>query len=253
MPSVSVPTALAVGGVASAGASLIGSSNSADAAKQAAATQAAAADQASNNQMTQFQQTRDSLQPFINYGQSATGWLKDALPSLVNPFTPGDLTQTPGYKFTLDQGLKSTQNSYAAQGLANSGAALKGAANYAEGLAGTTYNQQLQNYLAQNQQRYSLLAGGANLGENAAAGVGALGQQATTNAGNFSTSGAASTAAGTVGAANAVNAGISGVGNAVNSGIGNYALYQALQGGGMFGNVPGSVSAVGAPSNSGVY
>ena len=252
MPSVSVPTAIMIGGGVSAGASLIGSSNAADASKQAAATQAAAANQASQNQLDMFHQTRDSLQPFIDYGQSATGWLKDALPSLSNPFTPGDLSRTPGYQFTLDQGLKAAQNGYAAKGLASSGAAMKGAADYASGLASTTYNQQLQNYIAQNQLRYNVLSGGATLGENAAAGVGTLGQQATSNAGNFSTSGAASSAAGIVGAANAQNAGLSGVGNAINSGIGNYQLYQALNSGGMFGGGGGGGSdpiPMGTPGN----
>lgn len=57
------------------------------------------------------------------------------------------LEATPGYKFTLDQGLKSTQNSFAAKGLGNSGAALKGAAQFTTGLADQTYQSQLNNYL----------------------------------------------------------------------------------------------------------
>ncbi len=57
------------------------------------------------------------------------------------------LEATPGYAFTLDQGLKSTQNSYAAQGLGSSGAAMKGAAQFATGLADQTYQSQLNNYL----------------------------------------------------------------------------------------------------------
>ena len=38
------------------------------------------------------------------------------------PFAPtmAQLASTPGYQFTLDQGLKATQNAYAAQGLAGS-------------------------------------------------------------------------------------------------------------------------------------
>ncbi len=72
---------------------------------------------------------------------------KSPLPS--NPtFAPTieNLEKTPGYQFTLDQGLKAVQNSYAAQGLGTSGAAMKGAADYAEGLASTTYQNQFKNW-----------------------------------------------------------------------------------------------------------
>ncbi len=57
------------------------------------------------------------------------------------------LEATPGYQFTLGQGLKATQNSYAAKGLGSSGAAMRGAADYATGLSGATYEQRLQDYL----------------------------------------------------------------------------------------------------------
>lgn len=70
-------------------------------------------------------------------------------------FNPSDLADTPGYQFALDQGLKATQNGYAAQGLGSSGAAMKGAANYAEGLASTTYQQQYQNALGSYQENLS--------------------------------------------------------------------------------------------------
>lgn len=57
------------------------------------------------------------------------------------------LEATPGYQFTLGQGLKSVQNSYAAKGLGSSGAALKGAADYATGLSDATYESRLNDYL----------------------------------------------------------------------------------------------------------
>ena len=46
---------------------------------------------------------------------------------LTSQFQPtmAQLEQTPGYQFSLDQGLKATQNSYAGQGLGASGAAMK--------------------------------------------------------------------------------------------------------------------------------
>lgn len=83
------------------------------------------------------------------------------------------LQQTPGYQFTLQQGLQGVENGYAAQGLGRSGAALKGAANYAEGLASTTYQQIWQNMYNQ-----------AALGENAAVGQGTFTQNAGTALGS---------------------------------------------------------------------
>jgi hypothetical protein len=59
--------------------------------------------------------------------------------------TMAGLAQTPGYQFTLQQGLLGTQNAAAARGLGVSGAALKGADTFATGLASQTYNQQLNN------------------------------------------------------------------------------------------------------------
>jgi len=129
---------------------------------------------------------------------------------LTAPFSPADLTNTPGYKFTLDQGLQTVQNSYAAQGLGRSGAALKGAAGYATGLAQSTYNQQLNNYLTQNRQVYDMLMGQTQLGANAATGAGGFQIQGTTAANSYLTGGAAASAGGTVGAANALTAGASG-------------------------------------------
>lgn len=53
------------------------------------------------------------------------------------------LYNTPGYQFTLQQGLQGVDRSAAARGLINSGAAIKGATNYASGLAQKTYNDRV--------------------------------------------------------------------------------------------------------------
>lgn len=147
-------------------------------------------------------------------------------PMGATPFDPQSfLEKTPGYQFIKNQGLQATQNSYASHGLSESGAALKGAANYAEGLASTTYEQRLQDY-------FQLLGGG----QNAAMGLGGFGTQAGLNMGNTAMSGAAATAAGTVGSANAISGGITGVANAG-------ALYKTLQGSGMFDVKPPAAPA----------
>ena len=135
--------------------------------------------------------------------------------TLTAPFNPtiSQLEQTPGYQFLLDQGLKATQNSYAAQGLGGSGAAIKGATNYATGLAGTTFQQQFQNYWAQNQNIYNMISGVSSLGENAAVMAGNQGtQQALANS-NLLTGIGNSQAAGIVGSQNAITGGLLGAGN----------------------------------------
>ena len=119
-----------------------------------------------------YQQNTARLQPWVNQGNLALNELNARLPQLTTPFSAANLAQTPGYQFTLGQGLQATQNGQAAQGLGNSGSALRGAEQYAQGLASTTYNQQLQNYLAQNSQIYNMLSGVSSQGENAAAQTG---------------------------------------------------------------------------------
>lgn len=57
------------------------------------------------------------------------------------------LEATPGYEFTKTQGLKAVQNAAAAKGLGGSGAALRGVADYVTGLANSTYEQRLGDYL----------------------------------------------------------------------------------------------------------
>jgi hypothetical protein len=198
MPAA-VPIALGVSGIASAGASLIGSSEQANAANNAA-----------NMQEKQYQETRSDLLPFTRAGQSATNMLTQQLPALSAPITMDEATlrQTPGYEFNLNQGLKSVQNGAAARGLGSSGAALKGAAGYATGLADSTYQNQFNNAVTNKLNAYNMLSGVAGLGENAAAKTGDIGTQLAGNAGNALMTGANASATGLNGAANALtNAG----------------------------------------------
>jgi hypothetical protein len=54
-------------------------------------------------------------------------------------FNPQDLENDPGYQFQMQQGLKQVQASAAARGMLSSGSTLKGTQDYAQGLAGTSY------------------------------------------------------------------------------------------------------------------
>ena len=251
MGSISLPTAIIGAGALSAGSSILG----AGASESAAATQAQAADQASAAQLQMFNTIRGDLAPYMAFGgqalnplsyglglggtQPTGGTLTGTAPgSLIAPFNPTmtQLQATPGYQFTRQQGLQATQNSFAAQGLGASGAAAKGAANYAENLASTTYQQQFNNYWTNQNQALSGLQYAAGVGQSAANQTGAFGTTATQLSNNYLTSGAAASAAGTIGAANALTGGLGGVSNA--------ALLYGLNQSGMFGG--------GGPKDNGI-
>ena len=237
-----LPAAIGGSAILGAGASIYSSNVQANAIDSAAQQQAAAAQTASQQQMAMFNQVQGNLSPFMQGGQQALTQLQGLTGTGVggNPLTApltsqfqptmAQLEQTPGYQFSLDQGLKATQNSYAAQGLGASGAAMKGAANYAQGLASTTYQQQFQNNLSQNAQIANILQNQVNTGANSAAGLSNAGIQSTALSNQAAMSGAAASAAGTVGQANAYASGLSGLGGAATS----YALINSMQNGGIF-------------------
>lgn len=236
--------------VASAGASVISSFVQANAAHEAASMQQQTALTAIKAQ----QQEQANVQNMMSPWDVAGGWALNQLQvgtgayqggnfetsPLTAPFQPTEqqLEQTPGYQFTLDQGLKSTQNSYAAQGLGSSGAAMKGAASYATGLADTTYQQQFQDYLTQQQQQYSMLQNLSASGQNAAGGMASAGLASQAAQNNLLTSSAAAGAAGIIGAGNAISSGISGA----SSGLGNSLYNYAMGNGGLFSGGGGAAA-----------
>jgi hypothetical protein len=258
-------SAAAIGGIAAGVGAVGGAYISSQGAKSAASTQAASANYAADLQNQQYQQNVQNLQPYSDFGKNNIDSLQSLLnnPALTQGFyydkfsapTAAQAQQTPGYQFTLDQGLKATQNSAAARGLGTSGAALKGAANYATGLADSTYNdvynRALQSYntnfnssLSQYNTNQSVLGNQINrlqtavqTGQNSAAMTAQQGTAAAANAGNYLTSGANATAAGTVGGANALSGALGGLGNSAMM----YGLLQNNAGG------AGGAASVGVP------
>lgn len=243
-----IGTAALVGGAISGIGSIASGIMGSNAADQAAQTQAAAAGNATALQEQIYQTNLGLLSPFVAAGQTGVNNLVGRLSSLTTPFQPtqAQLAATPGYQFTLQQGLQATQNAYAAQGLGSSGSALKGAANYAEGLAGTTYQQQFQNYLAQNQQIFNMLSNLSQQGISAGGALAGVGVQAGQGISNTLTSGAAAQAAGIVGSTNALTNALSGVAG----GAGNTALLLALNNAGMFGGAGGTSGDFGGGSGA---
>ncbi|WP_336717557.1 hypothetical protein [Asaia bogorensis] len=142
---------------------------------------------------------------------STTG--NNAINALSHGLTQQYLESTPGYQFINNQGQQAVTNSAAARGLADSGAALKGAASYATGLADNTYQNQFNDTNAL-----------ATTGFQANQAQGNNTMNAATNAGDIRMAGANGGAAATVGAGNALAGGLSSLGSTV----GQYSMYNAL-------------------------
>ena len=213
-----VATAIIGSAVVGAGASIYGSSKAADAQRDAAATGAAISRE-------QYNTTRNDLAPYRTAGEGALTDLNNRLPYLTSDIKmdQSTLEQTPGYQFNRTQGLKAVQNSAAARGLGNSGAALKGAATFATGLADNTYQNQFNNENTNRTNAYNRLKGLVDTGTNASAMTGTLGEKSAWQQSQLAVGAGNASAA----AANATGGAIS---NAANN-IGGYAAYKGLYGG----------------------
>lgn len=212
-----VATAVIGAGVLGAGATIYGANTAANA-------QTNAANAAIANSKSQFDTTNANLAPFRDAGTNAATQLNGKLSDLTTPITMDESTTqaTPGYQFNLTQGLKATQNSAAARGLGTSGAALKGAATFATGLADSTYQNQFSNANTNQTNAYTRLKGLVDTGENAAAQTGVLGNAAVTQQNSAITGAGNANAA----AANATGGAISSLANSA----GGYAAYKGIYG-----------------------
>lgn len=206
------------------GGALVGGIGTAYAANKGAKAIQNSAQTAANTTLGMFNTTREDLAPYRQIGQNANTELQSRLPFLTSPITMDQATleQTPGYQFTRTQGLKAVQNSAAARGLGSSGAAQKGAAAYATGLADQTYQTQFNLENTNRTNAFNRLMGLIGTGANAAAGGGQIGQQAAQTAASAQIAGGNAQAAGY----NALGSAAQGVGNSV----AGYGLYKGLYG-----------------------
>lgn len=228
---------------------IVASGNAADAQESAANT-------ASQTQLSMFNQMRSDLQPYMQTGLSANTSLNNltginggdplSSPLLQAPsmnLSQSALAQTPGYQFNLYQGQKSVQNSAAARGLGASGAALKGAASYATGLADSTYQNQFNNAVTNQNNQFNRLLGLTQIGQTSAAGVGSAG--ITTGQG---------IASNTIGAGNAAAAAANAMGSAGSNALSSAYMANSLYGGGAAGAsgsaFPSEEAADGAAADS---
>lgn len=206
-----------LGGIIGGLGSLFGGGLNFLGAQQGANAQLDAVKSANQLQLAMFAMTQANLAPYRHLGDIGMHKLENSIGSLTRPFDPTmqQLERTPGYQFTLQSGLKATQNAAAAQGLGQSGFAMKGAEQYAEGLASTTYQQQLQNYMSQNAQKYNMLMGLTQIGAGAAAGASQAGQITGQTVGNNLIGGANAYAA-------SLMSGYGGLGQGINNALGQF-------------------------------
>lgn len=182
-----------------------------------------------------------NLQNQINEAQYSSTPGNPLTAPLTRPFQPTmqELENTPGYQFTLNQGLRAAQNAATSMGLGQSGPAIAGAADYASGLASQTYQQQFQNYWANNMNLFSMLFNQAQLGQASAAGAASAGLGTAQAASNALLGGANATAAGKIGAANAAAGGL--------GQIGSLAMLYGMQNNNLFGSPsPPAVATLGS-------
>lgn len=207
------------------GSSVIGAGAKIFGATSAANAQRDAAQKASDTAIGMYDTTRADLAPYRAIGQQASTDLSSKLDFLTSPIVMDQaaLEQTPGYKFTLDQGNKAVQNSAAVRGLGVSGALVKGITNFTEGTANQTYKDQFALENTNRTNAYNRLKGLIDTGEGAAAATGSAG-----------TAAAKTSADAAIGAGNATAAADNSIGASVAKGasdIGGYYAYRGLYGG----------------------
>lgn len=153
MAITAVVGAAVAGGIAQGVTGAMAGNAQANAAQKAALTMQGAEGYAKN----QWATAGKNFQPYMQMGKNALPYYQKLL-GINNGTTPGSvgggvpnttsinnaLMNMPGFQFANYWGQRGVQNSYAARGLGQSGAALKGAANFATGLAQQNY----QNYLS---------------------------------------------------------------------------------------------------------
>jgi hypothetical protein len=147
------PISAAIIGVTTLASGLMGS----DAAHDASDAQVQASQQANNTQERIFQQQAALQEPFRQAGITGQNRLMQLLGlsgdqnsadygKYARDFGMSDFQADPGYDFRFKEGLKALNNSMAAKGLGISGANIKGAQQYGQGLASQEYQNAFNRY-----------------------------------------------------------------------------------------------------------
>ena len=160
----------AVATVAAAG---IGAVGSVVAGNEAASATRDASNAAIAQQQAALAQQKELAAPYTGLGQQAMGAYENLLgigkDGKVNPaLAQQTLQNMPGYQFQQQQGQQQTLAAAGAMGMGLSGNTLAALSRYNQGLADSTYQQELQNLLAPVQIGQAAAAGqAANVGNAA--------------------------------------------------------------------------------------
>lgn len=187
-----MPIGAAIGAAGALGAAGIGAMASSSAADK----QSALGQQALNQQLSLFNQGKDALNPYIKAGQ-------DVLPTLQDLLTPGKsaatLSSLPGFQFQSQYGTMAATNALAAKSGPSAGPLATAISQYNQGLAGTTYQNQV-----------NALQGFVNTGAGAAGSLAGTAVWTGNSTGNTLNGIGNAQAAGTLGTANALAGGLTG-------------------------------------------
>ncbi len=224
-----------------AGAAVVGAAGSMIAGSEAASATRDASNAAIAQQQAALQQQAQLSAPYRQLGQNAMGAYQNLLGiganGQVNPqLAEQTLQNMPGYQFQQQQGQQQTLAAAGAMGMGLSGNTLQALSKYNQGLADSTYQQELQNLLAPVQ-----------LGQAAAAGQAANVGQAASNIGNIAMNQGQNQANIAIGQ-------MGGITGSINNAMNQYTTMntlKALQGGSAVGASPYVAPTLSTPQTSG--
>ena len=254
MPFAAIGSAIGVSaGTAALGTAVLGSSLiSAYASGDAADTAAQASGQASSasiaEQRRQDDLNRAAQAPFLAAGTGAVNRLAAGMApggEFSGSFDSAGFlaNQDPGYGFRMSEGMKALDRSAASRGGLLSGATLKGAQQYGQGLASQEYQNAFNRYQTNRANQLNPLQSLAGQGQTTATALGQQGANTAGNIGNAYMTSAANTGNAAMAAAGQRTSAFGGAANALGR------IYGPQLAGG-YGNYP---SSIGAPAGVGSF
>jgi len=205
-----------------AGAVVVGSVISSQGAQSAADTAAEASGRASDasvgEQRRQYDLNRADQAPFLTAGTGAVNRLAAGMApggEFSRSFSSEDFlaNQDPGYGFRMSEGMKALDRSAASRGGLLSGATLKGAQQYGQGLASQEYQNAFNRYQTNRANQLNPLQSLAGQGQTTATALGAAGSNMASNIGNAYMTSAANTGNAAMSAAGIRNSAYGGAAN----------------------------------------
>lgn len=154
--------------------------------------------------------------------------------SQMGAFDPGDYTASDEYGLQLTEGTNALNNMAAASGMSRSGAAMKDALRYSQGLAAADYSDWYAREETTYNNDYNRLLGVANIGSGSQAQQIAATQSTANNVSNALISGNNSIANSMLAAGDARASGYTNTGNALSGMFGDGAGLLGLHQGGYF-------------------